>query len=233
MKLSEMDVVYVVRPTRDGNIDLRYSLRSLKNLPHRNVWIYCSEPAPLWLTNVNLVENDNRDQTTKFENVNRKLIAACDNKEITKEFILMNDDFFIMKPVRKLPNYALGPTLMERFQKCLRIGTYAVDLLRAAQELLELGQTDIDFEIHAPMVFNRARMLKILENYPETGHRRTLYGNIYNLKPTYEGDFKIYRNQDLDKSKRFISTTEDALATMPDVARFIFDTFKEPSKFER
>lgn len=46
-----MDILYLCRPGE--NLELRYSLRSLRNVPHGRVWIFGD--CPDWVTNVNLV----------------------------------------------------------------------------------------------------------------------------------------------------------------------------------
>ena len=46
MRTKDFDVVYCVKDDPD-NEELRYSLRSLKNLPHQKVWIYGG--GPKWL----------------------------------------------------------------------------------------------------------------------------------------------------------------------------------------
>lgn len=83
----EKDIVYFVKDT-ESNEELRYSLRTLKNFPHRKVWLYGGCPAGLkpdkW---VHLVQ----DKENKWENVRMMLESACKNKEISSSFWLFND----------------------------------------------------------------------------------------------------------------------------------------------
>ena len=58
-KSLEMDIVYVVRPG-DENEALRYSLRSLANIPHRTVWI--AGYRPKWCYGIVYVPRDQADQ---------------------------------------------------------------------------------------------------------------------------------------------------------------------------
>lgn len=98
------DIVYFVKDTK-VNEELRYSLRSLKNFPHNKVWFYggCADG----LKPDYHIEVD-QDQPTKWQNIFKMFKLACSNKDITKNFWLFNDDFFVMKPIDYETNYYCG-----------------------------------------------------------------------------------------------------------------------------
>src|SRR5690606_33337736 len=99
-----MDAVYFVRPGRHHE-ELRYSLRSLTNLPHDNVHIIGHIPE--WVTGV--IAHPRERPETKYATTTAHMRYACETPTISDPFILMNDDFFIVKKVRKLNTYHRGP----------------------------------------------------------------------------------------------------------------------------
>ena len=66
------DIVYVVRPG-ERNEELRYSLRSLSNLPHGRVWI--AGYMPKWVTGVEHIPSPAKPGSHVHAKAN--LRAAC------------------------------------------------------------------------------------------------------------------------------------------------------------
>src|SRR5690554_930418 len=97
---SAIDIVYFLRvDDKNNSEELRYSLRSLKHIPHGNVFIVGEMPE--WVTNVTHI---NVQQTgTKNQNVTTGLRKAIRSELISDDFILMNDDFFFMKDIEEMP----------------------------------------------------------------------------------------------------------------------------------
>ena len=98
------DIVYFVKETKE-NEELRYSLRSLSNFPHGKVWFYGGCPDGL---NPDFHVPVKQDKDNKWKNVSMMLDMACNNQDITKEFWLFNDDFFIMEKIEHPKNYYRG-----------------------------------------------------------------------------------------------------------------------------
>lgn len=75
--------------------ELRYSLRSLVNVQHDQVWIV-SPSLPSWIQGVGHIQvNDNFE---KVRNVAAKVYAAASHPEVSDEFQYWNDDFFALQP---------------------------------------------------------------------------------------------------------------------------------------
>lgn len=98
------DIVYFVKDS-PTNEELRYSLRSLANFPHGRVWFYGGCPDGLKPDQHIYVK---QDQDNKWQNVNMMLRMVCSNDEVSKDFWLFNDDFFVMEKVEKPTNYHNG-----------------------------------------------------------------------------------------------------------------------------
>ena len=109
MKTGALDIVYCLKAGSKGE-ELKYSLRSLKNLEHNRVWIFGD--CPDWVDNVNFVPIQ-QTRGNKWLNTAGLLKEICDNDNITEDFIWFNDDFFVLKKMDSL-NYYHDRTLNRR-----------------------------------------------------------------------------------------------------------------------
>lgn len=98
------DVVYINRPG-DENEELRYSLRSLKNLPHDRVFIVGY--SPVWVRGCESIAVD--PQRSKHASAESNLIAACSSLEVSDPFYVFNDDFYVMQEMETIPVLHEGP----------------------------------------------------------------------------------------------------------------------------
>ena len=234
MRIDEQtDVVYPVKLTRNGNRELRLSLRSLSNIPHRNVYVIAPERIEWLSDDVRFIECP--DDHILYENVNRKLLAACSVADLSENFIFMNDDIFIMKPMKDIPYYAQSDSLNARYEeyKITGLGSYANDLAYAKQYLQSRGESIIDFETHSPIVFNKELLVPILQQNIRIGHRHALYCNLTHQEPTYTKDFKLYfTDGKIDENQPIISTIEEAFQHNCIVSRYLENKFANKSIYE-
>ena len=114
---QKIDVVYILKADIDP-YELRYSLRSVeKNFPFRKVWFVCGQPKG-FEPDGRIVHKQTGD--TKWEKARSSLLKVCASEEITEDFYLFNDDFFVMKPFKgEFINYTAG-TLDRRLAQTLR-----------------------------------------------------------------------------------------------------------------
>ena len=158
------DIVYILR---DGkNEELRYSLRSVeKNYPHERVVFYGGRPDGI---EPDLFVPYTQPGDTKWEKVRNTIEMICKNDQLTEDFILFNDDFFIMKPVETPTNYYDG-TLEERIKTIEgaifgRHSEYSDRLRHLAETLRRAGiPNPLNYAHHTPMIINRKKMLETLE----------------------------------------------------------------------
>lgn len=204
-----LDVVYVVRPG-DDNENLRYSLRSLSNLAHGKVYIVGYKPA--WVKNVIYLPTEQENNPDQ-ENSNFNLKVATGTVGMSANFIFMNDDFFIMHRVdaiqpahqgsldERIDNYKTGHRLHQAFS-----------LITTREELEKLvpNQQLYSYELHVPMVFNRAKLRRAFELWPRpllSLRPRTFYGNLYAIEGEKTADAKEASWQDSRQNSEFYSTT--------------------------
>lgn len=234
MDLKDLDIVYFVKNT-GINEELRYSLRSVdKNLPNNRVWIYGGCPQMLHPDKFVLIKQIGQ---TKWDKVQAMIREVAMNEEITENFILMNDDFFILKPIKKLPAYYRS-SLYEHIVKIeMKHGNvpnaYTNELRKVCKALDEKGMTVRSYELHIPIVLNRHKILEVLGAFPGYHCTRTLYGNYCQLGGERRSDVKVFEpGQPFDRDGDFLSTEDETFAT-GEVGKFLKSTFREKSRFER
>jgi len=225
-----MDVVYINRPGEE-NEELRYSLRSLRNIPHDRVWIAGYKPT--WaITEAIPVERMRDKQTSALDN----LIAALNHPDVSDPFLVFNDDFFVMHPLDGMPTLHLGD--LDKVIAEHRPGaSYRNAMQKTRDRLAENVEGPLfSYETHAPMVIEKLGMqlaLSIGQGIHGL-HNRTMYGNLMELGGTETHDFKIYRAEKRDEYKEwdFLSTS-DRTFHYHHAGRFIRESFRDSSPYEK
>lgn len=173
---------------------------------------------------------------TKWEKAKSSFMEIIKCDEISDNFFLFNDDFFVMRPPEEEFINFVGGTLekrvtdMERGKRIISTYTRSLDKLRS---ILYLKHYDtMSFALHVPMLINKKLMAKTLEEFPNTSMFRSAYGNSNKIPYKYHEDVKIYDNGSLPKAEwEFVSTTEESFAH-GQVGRYLREKFREPSRFE-
>lgn len=178
-----MDIVYTLRNNYDGE-ELIYSLRSLKNIPHDRVFLVGG--CPSWAQNI--IHIPTEQTGTKWENSVSNIKTACKDSRLSDDFILMNDDFFILEPStpQELNKYhATVAKMLEGLgKKHPKPTPYMVGMAETRDLLFWLGKEEPRcYELHIPFVFNKNKFLEMFK-IPGTDsikclQIRTLYGNLY------------------------------------------------------
>lgn len=90
-----MDVVYILgEGSLVNNLEMFYSLRALQQHMRDLRNVYIVGICPRWLRNVeHLAVPDVHEK--KWKNAHTKILAACAHPDLSDEFLLMNDDFFV------------------------------------------------------------------------------------------------------------------------------------------
>lgn len=230
-----MDIVYTLR---NCNIceELVYSLRSLRNLPHDK--IFFAGGFPNNIRREDIVHISTTQTGTKWQNSLNNIKFACLDNRLSDDFILMNDDFFILKPITvQQLNLNLG-TVADVYSKYLNRNSsslYAQGMKRTAEYLFRLGITiPLSFELHIPMVLNKKKVLQIFEmpgiNDIPALHLRTIYGNLFIKDSIYHKDVKVL-NSDI-----FCGTDDTFLScgdfTWKQVKPFLEKALPEKSRYE-
>ena len=236
--VGKYDIVYFLKDTPD-NAELRYSLRSVaENLKHRKVWFYGGCPGGLKPDgSVRVLQGS----PTKWQNVRNMMMLVCKNDNITEDFWLFNDDFFVLKPMSEDMPVQYDGTLSEKIATTEERRGKSIDWTRRLRKLQELltkaGKPELNYAVHKPMLINRKKMLEVLEKYPYEPMIRALYGNYWELGGVDSPDKKVMKRHitglsDKVKDWDFVSTS-DASFSNGNIGEWLRDRFNRPSRFER
>lgn len=231
-----MDILYTIAEDYSGE-ELKYSLRSLANIPHDKVFIvgYC----PNWLQNV--VHIPTTQTGTKWHNVPQNLIVACKDNRLSSNFIYFNDDFFLLEPLRtptkdlNLYNGTLKATLDRFFKRENAPTPYMRGMGQTVEFLKGLGIADPkNYELHVPFVFNKKKLAKMFElgaqDKIDCLHYRSLYGNLYLSGGVSMPDVKIYSRQGfLPDLGKFLSCDDGGFYV---AQHYLSQKFPVKSKYE-
>lgn len=239
-KRNSMDIVYLVKECRT-NEELTYSLRSLVNLPHNKVFIVGGCP-----TNINkekavykpiLQRNGN-----KFANTTQNIQQICQNNELSNDFILMNDDFYILKPIKD-PQTELNLTrgfidqVIEEYKLRYHNATnsYLEGMKQTNIFLKDLGyERPLSYELHIPMVLNKEKLLDLFKlpyiNTISVFHWRSVYGNLYLKDSRIINDVKVLNDYYYERgTDKFLSTEDNSFQR---VKPFLDQLFPVRSPYE-
>lgn len=240
-----MDIVYLLKEG-DQNEELRYSLRSLKNLPHDEVHV--AGYLPKWVKGVNYIplgpyKAPEGERHKKWYISWQMFRVLCAHDDLPDDFILFNDDFFVMKPATSIP-------ILHRGQIGDVIGAYRrrnpnksnvfITAMEETRDLLvELRKPTLCYEMHLPMTINRHQMLSAQETVEamERKHinKRTLYGNYWEIGGRKAEDVKVRFSNHFSVRDTFLSTSDASWkwSGSQGVQHHIRRQFRKRSPYER
>jgi hypothetical protein len=154
--------------------------------------------------------------TKKARNARAKVLAACEIPDLSEDFLLMNDDFFMLEPFEgtKWPYYALKGSN---------------------------GGTDgaHSFHVHCPIRINKEFYEKMPFGDDESGQRspRTFYANFYQCPPTFGPDFVLRVGLEYEPYDEHIKgwpcfSVGDVAMKNQEFMAWLRDLYPEPSQYE-
>lgn len=233
-----MDIVYLVKNCVI-NEELTYSLRSLSNLPHNRIFIVGGISTNLNQSKV--IYRPFLQGADKFANTTNGLKYICQDKDLSDDFILMNDDFFILKPITdpinelNLCRGTIQEVIQEIGHRYETGSPYLTGMKQTHIYLRDLGYSKpLSYELHVPMVINKKCFLALFSlPYIETirkGHIRSIYGNTYLNDSQKIKDVKVHRDFYTPiGSDKFLSTEDNS---WPSVKKYLERIFPEKSPYE-
>lgn len=238
---AEMDIVYTVKPSEE-NEELRYSLRSLKNIPHRNVYFVGYKPS--WVSSEVIHIDHPKVGGGKIRSTNSNWLRVATTKDVSKLFVLFNDDFFVLKPVSKLPFMHLGShaKFAKYYQDNHPLSSYTKVINNTTQRLTELGiEEAFSYELHIPTIISKqaVRLALFKSNFKFSPlNVRTIALSLMEVGGKKVPDVKFYSNHEVGKNPveplsklTFVSTMDGAWDSK--VGEFVKSKFKEKCKYEK
>lgn len=206
-----MDFVYTCR---DGeNEELKYSIRSVINsFPDATIWVAGGKPD-WYVGNYIKVDQDRTSHVNQLAN----FIAVCNSEEIANNFILMNDDFFIINKINKI-EYFNGGLLQDKidlYQDLVGDNSYVRRLMQTISRLHKYKiDSPIDYELHVPFPVEKDKFKAVLDKDGRFNWR-SIYGNIFQVGGKQIKDVKVYDSGNLTKkSFDYINNESDFLSSL-------------------
>ena len=182
------DIVIPYLPTNSGELDACIALIE-KNVPHRKIYVIEEKFS----------DTSHVDQILKL----RHAILSID---LTDDFYLFNDDFFVIKPVTEIPYYHKGLLTYHHRR------TGWLPYKKAIKNTLDyLPEGSLSYEVHIPMLFNQHKLLKLIEKIePLIAQNkcpliRSTYANTYDIQGELIADVKNIKDF---RDKTYLSTDE-------------------------
>lgn len=225
-----MDIIYPYKRS-PGDFELRYSLRSLVNVPHSRVIV--AGDIPLSMTDDLTKVKNPRVGGDRYMSSTANIFAAMARADVSDEFMVMNDDIFVLQPWtfrhenRGTIRQALAdPTVKGEYRE--RINATA-GLLRAH------GIDDpLFYGLHTPTQYNRAKLVELMREFPMPKHKyllRTMYWNLYPESSVRRDDVKV-KSWPVDRLPDDILSISDNVAALPDFRSWINERFPVASRYE-
>lgn len=212
-----MDVVYVLgKGSLADDLELRYSLRALEQNMLDLRLLYLVGERPDFLKDI--VHIPVVDDTGSPEgNIYNKVMAASEDSVLSDDFLLMNDDFFMLEPFRgeDFPFYAL---------KGSAGGSCGIH----------------SFQVHCPIRFRKEwyRGMPFDPTSKACRSPRTFYANFYKAPPTFCDDFILRVGDGVGGyDEQVVSwpcfSVGDQAMLNADFVRWLDSRFAEPSRWEK
>ena len=230
--MKKVDIVYILKNDIDSD-ELRYSLRSVcENFPCRRVIFIGGCPKDI-VPDVYIPHE--QIGHTKWERVRSSMLKILNTCNLSEDFYLFNDDFFVLKkPHGEFTNFASG-TLDKRCReietKFKRITAYSKQLRSVETFLKRKNKDTVSFAVHMPMLLNKQKALDLLTEFPKIEMFRSFYGNYYEIDFISHKDVKIYDLESEPIFDDFLSTTDESFKNGK-VGEWIRQRFPTPCKYE-
>lgn len=224
-----MDVVYPYRRPWD-EFELKFSLRSLaKNLPHSRV-IVAGDP-PKFKTEA-LTHVPVSRQADRFMSSTANIMGAIEGAGIEGEFVVMNDDFFILKPWTYQREHKA--TIDEYIEGGGASGGYLSMVKRTKEMLAAHGVKDaLFYGLHTPAVYDARKLVELVREFTgESYLLKTLYCNLHPMPSKQRPDVKAHEWTGAPPAEDMFSTS-DRCARSLSFRGWMRRRFPRPSPFER
>lgn len=214
-----MTVVYPLTIQSDYT-ELRYSLRSIEKYLKFDEVVIVGDYIPDWINNVTQIHIPDVQGQNNYS-VRRKVIAAL---HYVDDFLFFNDDFYLLKPVKKdFPYYSSG-TLEGKAEAGAR------PLLKRLKDL----NKPVKYYGHYPALY-RKDFTEIMNNFPNECITKSAYLNFIEPESIEISDCKILTAKKESFVREFIKDRpcfSTGLYSINSALPVLNELFPEPSIFE-
>ena len=221
----KVDLVYKIgKRDNDTNTELRHSIRSaVENFTDLGK-IYIVGHKPEWAINVIHIPMGDPYKNNKDANLINKLLRACQEEDLSQEFLNMSDDYFFLEKIGKdyfdVPIY--DNEIIEKPNPEGRYTKWDRRLLSTKQILKERGYEQNIYDLHMPVLIDKTKYKQVMLEYDygfDNGYcGNTLYFNTIGKKgreviknKTKEELEEKKRQQMFQNSLNHFTETEEAI----------------------
>lgn len=223
--------------------DLRYTLRSVHKYLKGFSRIFIIGKLPDFIresdTLIHIPHKDNM-RYCKEKRIMLKVQFACEESEISEEFLFMNDDYFFINDlnVPKI-DYYCEQRLSNRILRRGRFDDYTISLVNTLNVLVLAGFETFHFDIHYPIIYNKKQFPIVMKNYNwelKLGYVvKSLYCNTLKIEGKYKKDCKLSSihakfNEEIKKASDLFSTGNIVPSFL---ANYIQKLYTEKSPYEK
>ena len=238
------DIVYMLKdPLPDNGVELGYSLRSLKHMPHGRVFMVTPR-LPDWI-NPDTVEHISHlpvHENRKWDDLGEKWKWLGTNDVMTDEVIYMDDDYFIIRPVKQAgPRPAFHPLWVLIKYYTEEYGD--VEIVRAfinAERLIKEHGVEVPLHPlqHYPWPVVRSNIPVHWEDGKGPYDWKILEFNHNNPNPPeYHHENKVTNREDLQRvvarGTPYVSSADDGSFVDSGLLSLLEQMFPEKSEYER
>lgn len=229
----------IVIPCRqmDYNLGLCLTLRSIEaNFPHNQVWIAGYKPN--WV-NDSVGYIPVPQMAGGWQNVMMIMNEVVVNDEVNENFWFFNDDFFVMRKMRKPPTLYQG-TLEDKVRKLkgIAISNYVNGADITLKLLKEAGfENPLNFDLHVPMPMTKTGLDDSIGFVIRSGknfwpHLRSVFGALTALEGIEGRDVKFGGMHDsIPEGMDFVSSSPRSLQGQ--LGRELKARFPDPCSYEK
>ncbi len=210
---NPIDVVYVLgNGSRWNNNEIRFSLRSIEKNGLNVGQIFVVGECPDFLSDVVHIPAEDifNPNVNADGNIAIKVLTACADQRLSENFLFINDDHILLKPVLldEIPTFHKGD-MTTYLPIYWQLNYWRKRLHRTMETLILKGLSAYHFDCHTPIVLNKISFPEVMSGFDYTHDigltMKSLYGNsIYSKSGKLLGHekktvFKNFTLQQLDE----------------------------------
>lgn len=209
-------------------------------MPGTKIWLAGYKPD--WLYGIGYVPVS-VPYGGKYRKTSNNILTAVQDPRISDDFILFNDDFFVMKPTTDFQTLHRGPLIDHlnrlKAERPKVSNPYYHGIKRTYDILRRMGFDEpLNYGLHTPMIMNRVKWLEMWEKQLEFNpkglpiHLRTFYGNMHQIGGEQIDDVKLSQFDQKPTGKEIFLSSNDNSFTIGEIGVYIRSNFPEACKYE-
>jgi hypothetical protein len=192
--------------------------------------VYIIWDKPNWLKNVKHIKQWDPHRLKAMNALNKLIIAATD-PNISDDFILMNDDFYILHPTNI--KYYHQWNISDHVKRRYSMHSVYAKLLKKTFGHFPQGK---DYSLHVPFIYNKQKLIKLFQKYDFCWGLliRNMYGNEYKVRWSYMKDCKVFDiNKFNIKNWDLFLSSDDKISNNILFKQWLYRKFPNKSKYEK